>query len=106
MLDELEKEMSRQNVKRDSLSKAAEVVAQSTSNGSGKGKDKHEVTKSSETKKAFHYLVGICEGSETFATLALMCLLPSHFKYCCYGYGVLCILTTCGRVSVAREDFG
>lgn len=57
-------------------------------------------------KKSFYYLGGICEGTETAATLILMCLLPNYVTIICLIYGILCWLTTLGRILNAWQDFG
>lgn len=57
-------------------------------------------------RKSFYYLGGICEGTETFATLALICLIPEHFTIIAVIYGVLCWTTTVGRIYDAWIDFG
>lgn len=57
-------------------------------------------------KKSFYYLGGICEGTETAFTLILCCLLPQHFSIICIVYGVMCWITTSGRIWNAWTDFG
>lgn len=57
-------------------------------------------------KKSFYYLGGICEGTETIVALILLCLFPNFFNEICLTYGVLCWLTTGGRVYAAWCDFG
>jgi phosphatidylglycerophosphate synthase len=49
-------------------------------------------------RKSFYYLGGICEGSETAFVMILLCLKPSWFVPVCFIYGVMCWLTTVGRV--------
>lgn len=55
--------------------------------------------------KSFYHLGGLCEGTETFAVLLLMCLFPVFFSYFAIGYGILCWLTTLGRVWIGYKDF-
>lgn len=57
-------------------------------------------------KKSFYYLGGICEGTETAAVLIVMCLVPEIFPELCFVYGILCWLTTVGRIYQAWHDFG
>jgi phosphatidylglycerophosphate synthase len=55
--------------------------------------------------KSFYHLGGICEGTETAFTLLLMCLIPEVFKWTCIIYGILCWITTAGRLYRAYIDF-
>lgn len=57
-------------------------------------------------KKSFYYLGGICEGTETAVILILMCLIPEIFPELCLVYGLLCWMTTLGRIYQAWNDFG
>lgn len=57
-------------------------------------------------KKSFYYSGGICEGTETALALILMCLYPAHFNIICFVFGVLCWMTTIGRVYQTWHDFG
>lgn len=66
---------------------------------------KREVTIDIRGQKSFYYMGGICEGTETFATLVLLCFLPEYFDIICITYGVLCWMTTMGRVYYAWKDF-
>lgn len=56
-------------------------------------------------KKSFYHLGGLCEGTETTMILLLMCFFPNFFKEFCLIYGVLCWMTTVGRVYRAFSDF-
>ena len=56
--------------------------------------------------KSFYYLGGICEGTETAILLILMCVIPELFPELCLIYGILCWMTTIGRVYQAWSDFG
>lgn len=67
--------------------------------------EKRKITTSAQGKKSFYYLGGLCEGTETFFTLALFCLFPEFFTYIAITYGVLCWLTTGGRALQAWHDF-
>lgn len=57
-------------------------------------------------KKSFYYLGGVCEGTETAFVLFLFCLYPQYFATICIAYGVLCWLTTLGRIYRTWVDFG
>lgn len=67
---------------------------------------KKDINTSKRGKKSFYYLGGICEGTETAFILILMCVVPSIFAEICVVYGILCWLTTAGRVYAAWHDFG
>jgi phosphatidylglycerophosphate synthase len=49
--------------------------------------------------KSFYYLGGLTEGTETILFLILVCLLPDWFAGLAIAFGVLCWLTTVGRVA-------
>lgn len=66
---------------------------------------KRGVVSEHQGKKSFYYLSGITEGAETIATLVLICLLPDWFSQIAIFYGILCWLTTLGRVRAAIADF-
>lgn len=51
--------------------------------------------------KAFHYLGGLTEGSETVACFAIMLLFPGVFATAAWLFGTLCWITTLGRIQVA-----
>lgn len=56
--------------------------------------------------KAFYYLGGLAEGTETIVFFAACCLVPQHFALLAWIFAGLCALTTLGRVMAARRDFG
>ena len=56
--------------------------------------------------KAFYYLGGLTEGSETIALFVAMCLLPGAFAPLAWGFGALCWVTTASRVAGAAAAFG
>lgn len=56
-------------------------------------------------KKSFYHLGGICEGTETAIILILMCLIPNIFPELSLIYGVMCWMTTLGRIYQAWNDF-
>lgn len=57
-------------------------------------------------RKAFHYLGGLTEGSETIIAMVLMALLPGWFPLIAVVFGLMCWLTTIGRIAQAWRDFG
>jgi phosphatidylglycerophosphate synthase len=66
---------------------------------------KKDINTEKRGKKSFYYLGGICEGTETAFILILICLVPSIFAEVCIVYGILCWITTAGRVYAAWSDF-
>ena len=56
-------------------------------------------------KKSFYYLDGLCEGTETIIVLLLCCFIPHYFSIICIVFGVLCWITTIGRIYNAWSDF-
>ena len=57
-------------------------------------------------QKSFYYLGGICEGTETAFMLVLICIYPHYFNIISLIFGILCWLTTIGRVYNTWTDFG
>jgi phosphatidylglycerophosphate synthase len=53
--------------------------------------------------KAFHYLGGLTEGTETIAFFALVLLFPDAFGVASWIFGALCWVTTAGRISAAMN---
>lgn len=51
--------------------------------------------------KAFHYLGGLTEGTETIAFFVLVLLFPSAFTVAAWVFGILCWVTTAGRIWAA-----
>jgi phosphatidylglycerophosphate synthase len=66
---------------------------------------KRQHTTTARGKKSFYHLGGICEGTETMFILLLMCIAPEFFSVICLVYGILCWITTLGRVMQAKQDF-
>lgn len=67
--------------------------------------EKRGVTTKAQGDKSIYYLSGIAEGFETIVALALMCLLPSQFWLLAVGFGVVCWLSTVGRIGSAIQTF-
>jgi len=55
--------------------------------------------------KSFYYLGGLAEGTETIAFFVLCCLFPGWFAWFAYGFAMLCAITLCSRVLMARDMF-
>jgi len=66
---------------------------------------KHSIESDTRGKKSFYYLGGICEGFETCLFLTAMCFFPQSFIPLALTFGVLCLLTTVGRILQARSVF-
>jgi len=56
--------------------------------------------------KAFYYLGGLTEGTETIACFLAMCLFPAHFAGLAYFYAMLCALTAAMRLHAGWKAFG
>jgi phosphatidylglycerophosphate synthase len=67
--------------------------------------EKKKYTTAKQGIKSFYYLAGLCEGTETFIVLVLLCLAPAYFKEICLIYGGMCWITTFGRTFQAWKDF-
>lgn len=48
--------------------------------------------------KAFYYLEGLTEGTETVAALVLFCLFPTHFAWLASLFAIACLITTTTRL--------
>ncbi|XGA79263.1 CDP-alcohol phosphatidyltransferase family protein [Halomonas sp. CH40] len=60
-------------------------------------KDQHRI-RPDLPNKAFYYLEGLTEGTETVAALVLFCLLPSHFAWLASLFAIACLITTATRL--------
>ncbi|MFQ3786810.1 CDP-alcohol phosphatidyltransferase family protein [Halomonas sp. A29] len=49
-------------------------------------------------QKAFYYLHGLTEGTETILAFVLFCLLPKHFALLATLFAVACLITTVTRI--------
>lgn len=56
--------------------------------------------------KAFYYLGGLAEGTETIICFVLMCLWPAHFAIFAYIYAGMCGVTTLTRMVAGWRQFG
>ncbi len=66
---------------------------------------KREMQSDSHGTKAFIYLGGLTEGTETILFMFLICLFPGWFPEMATGFGILCWLTTFGRIATAVQSF-
>jgi phosphatidylglycerophosphate synthase len=66
---------------------------------------KYQIITTRRGIKSFYHLGGICEGTETAVFLLLICLIPTAFPWGAIIYGILCWLTTIGRLYRAYIDF-
>jgi phosphatidylglycerophosphate synthase len=66
---------------------------------------KRGVTTSARGRKAFYYLGGLTEGTETIAVFAAFCLFPSAFPLLAWIFGALCWLTALSRIAMAWRSF-
>jgi phosphatidylglycerophosphate synthase len=56
--------------------------------------------------KAFYYLGGLAEGTETIACFTLMCLVPLWFPTLACIYSAMCLTTTATRMVAGWQRFG
>lgn len=56
--------------------------------------------------KAFYYLGGLTEGTETIACFIAMCLWPGHFAAIACAYAILCAVTATTRLYAGWKIFG
>ena len=56
-------------------------------------------------RKSLYYLGGLTEGSETIALLVAICLFPGAFAWLATAFGLLCWITTAGRIAAAIQTF-
>jgi phosphatidylglycerophosphate synthase len=68
--------------------------------------EKRGLKSTSYPSKAFYYLGGLTEGTETIACFLAMCLLPQHFAGLAYVYAALCALTSAMRLHAGWKAFG
>jgi hypothetical protein len=66
---------------------------------------KRKMQSDSYEPKAFVYLGGLTEGTETILFMFLICLFPGWFPEMATSFGILCWLTTFGRIATAVQSF-
>ncbi len=67
--------------------------------------EKHHVTTQIRGKKAFYYLGGLTEGTETILLFLAMLVWPDYFSLMAIIFGILCWVTTCTRIYAAYRQF-
>ena len=67
--------------------------------------EKHEVTTQIRGKKAFYYLGGLTEGTETILLFLAMLVWPDYFRLMAIIFGILCWVTTGTRIYAAYRQF-
>ena len=66
---------------------------------------KRGMSTSARGRKAFYYVGGLTEGTETITLFVLICLIPDWFPWLADGFGALCWVTTCVRSLEAYTSF-
>ena len=67
--------------------------------------EKHQVTTQIRGKKAFYYLGGLTEGTETILLFLAMLVWPDYFSLMAIVFGILCWVTTGTRIYAAYRQF-
>jgi phosphatidylglycerophosphate synthase len=67
--------------------------------------EKHQVTTQIRGKKAFYYLGGLTEGTETILLFLAMLVWPDYFSLMAIVFGILCWVTTGTRIYAAHRQF-
>ena len=67
--------------------------------------EKHHVTTRIRGKKAFYYLGGLTEGTETILLFLAMLVWPDYFSLMAIVFGILCWVTTGTRIYAAYRQF-
>jgi phosphatidylglycerophosphate synthase len=67
--------------------------------------EKHQVTTQIRGKKAFYYLGGLTEGTETILLFLAMLVWPNYFSLMAIVFGILCWVTTGTRIYAAYRQF-
>ena len=67
--------------------------------------EKHQVTTQIRGKKAFYYLGGLTEGTETILLFLAMLVWPDYFSLMAIAFGILCWVTTGTRIYTAYRQF-
>ena len=63
--------------------------------------EKHGISSKTHGQKAFYYLGGLTEGTETIILYIVICLFPQYFPVVAIVFGSLCWLTVVGRFGSA-----
>lgn len=67
---------------------------------------KRGLTTEHQGKKAFYYLGGLAEGTETIAVFLLFCLLPSWFPIIAFSFAGVCLLSAIIRIAETTRVAG
>ena len=67
--------------------------------------EKHQVTTQIRGKKAFYYLGGLTEGTETILLFLAMLVWPDYFSLMAIIFSILCWVTTGIRIYAAYRQF-
>lgn len=59
---------------------------------------KQAIERPSFPNKAFYYLEGLTEGTETVLALVIFCLFPEHFPTLAIVFAIACLITTATRL--------
>ena len=62
---------------------------------------KHGIFSEAHRHKAFYYLGGLAEGTETILFFIIICLFPGYFPVLALIFGIICWLTVVGRFGSA-----
>ncbi|WP_355660416.1 CDP-alcohol phosphatidyltransferase family protein [Halomonas salifodinae] len=60
--------------------------------------NRHQLQRPRFPNKAFYYLHGLTEGTETILAFVLFCLFPQHFVILATGFAIACLITTATRL--------
>ena len=63
--------------------------------------EKHGISSETHGQKAFYYLGGLVEGTETVLFYVIICLFPEQFTTLAIIFGSICWLTVVGRFGLA-----
>lgn len=66
--------------------------------------EKNSITYPQFKNKSLYYMSGITEGTETIVFFILICLLPGWFSWLACIYGLLCLVTTAGRIYIGCQQ--
>ncbi|MEO1250013.1 MAG: CDP-alcohol phosphatidyltransferase family protein [Pseudomonadota bacterium] len=56
-------------------------------------------------RKSFYHAAGLAEGTESILFCCAMCLFPQHFALLAGLFATMCLITTVGRIHMARQLF-
>lgn len=66
---------------------------------------KRDITTTKRGLKAFYYLGGLAEGTETIIFMIISCVWPDYFKWFAIGFSIVCWITTISRILIAALAF-